>query len=306
MKFREISLLFALLIIGQSSLFAQQALDIITFGNTSSENSHSLTAAYSTTYTGQLSQTARSFNPRTDATSYVLTGNTYGIYGGYCTFKVAVSKTEQNYFSVKMSGDEFDSHQDLENGRILLSVQGTDGGFYEIGRRSGDGESVFIDQSGNAILPGTFWYRTSAIPRKFTTGKDSIVLRLKASGRFYSYGTIWNYNTYQRALLYPTVGVYKGFSHTNPMFTLPAADLKGTSKMTYTKASTASKLSGNEPAVHVGRHGQRHRPPRRAGGGDPFHPEAGPHHRLGHQGSGGTGCARGLIPRASRAHGFRA
>ena len=50
-----------------------------------------------------------------------------------------------------------------------------------------------------------------------------------------------------------------------------------------------SALPGTEMPVHVRLHGQRHRPPRRAGRGRALHPEAVLHERTGGQGPGGAG-----------------
>lgn len=226
-------------------LSAQKATDIVVFGDNTSETTHSLTFAYSETYTGQFSLPARRFLPRTDAESCLQTGATTGVYGGYCTFRVAVDGNLQNYFSAKLSGNEYGGT--AETNRLVLAIQASDGSFRELGYRHGD---PFVEQSWSGVLPGTFFYRTAFIPRTFTDGKDSVTLRVKATGRYYSYGSRWDYASFQRVMVGKSVGVYRGYSHTNPVFSLNHDDILG--PVTNYKSATTRVRSNKYDASTLG------------------------------------------------------
>ncbi|MFP5041449.1 hypothetical protein [Parasediminibacterium sp. JCM 36343] len=193
-----------------NSALSQAALDVLAFGNPMQEAAHGIVDTLSDTYNGLYGNSARRFLPQ--STPYY--------YGGEATFTMAVDSAQQNYFTVKMSGSEYNPTQ--ANGRILLDCEGL-----EVGYRHGSDEDVFIDQSGAPIASGSFWYRTVPLPFNLTHGKTSVKIRLHSTGWFFFYGTIWQYNTYQQTLTAPTVGVYKAYTHTNAYVPLPASDVQG-------------------------------------------------------------------------------
>jgi|GEM_PF-2318428 len=185
-------------------------LDTLIFGNSGSEAAHGMTSSLSESYTGDLGQTARRFLPK----------NPVDYYGGSATFTIQVDPAAQNYFTVKLSGSEF--RADSDNGRILLKCEGL-----EIGNRHGSNEEVFVEQANAPMARGAFVYRTAGLPKWLTQGKTKVTLELQSSGRFYYYGTPGAYDTFQRKLLFPTRGVYRAYTHTNPRFDLPGDDKQG-------------------------------------------------------------------------------
>lgn len=202
--------LFGILLTTPLLFGANAPLDTLVFGSAGSETSHGLTSTLSETYTGDLGQTARRFLPK----------NPVDYYGGSTTFTIQVDPVAQNYFTVKLSGSEF--RADSDNGRILLKCEGL-----EIGNRHGSNEEVFVEQTGGPMAPGAAVYRTAGLPKWLTQGKTKVTIQLQSSGRFYYYGTLRVYDTFQRKLLFPTRGVYRAYTHTDPRFDLPADDKQG-------------------------------------------------------------------------------
>lgn len=207
---RALGFFFAILFSTPMLFAASAALDVLIFGNSGSEAAHGLNATLSESYTGDLGQTARRFLPKAPV----------DYYGGTATFAIQVDPVAQNYFTVKLSGSEFRS--DSDNGRILLKCEGL-----EIGNRHGSNEEVFVEQANAPMARGAFVYRTASLPKWLTQGKTKVTIQLQSSGRFYYYGTPGSYDTFQRKLLFPTRGVYRAYSHTNPRFDLPADDKQG-------------------------------------------------------------------------------
>ena len=147
-----------------------------------------------------------------------------GYYGGDLTFKMKVNPQEQNYCSVKLWGAEGGGKM----GRIVLVCEGQ-----EVGKRHGAGQDIFIDSVG-AVSPGAFWYRTTLLPKWLTEGKTSVEIKLRSTGSFFAYGRIFDYDTYQHKLTAPTRGLYRFYTHTNPVLT-PVGEVAGTPP-DYTKA----------------------------------------------------------------------
>lgn len=145
-------------------------------------------------------------------------------YGGDLTFRMKVDPKEQNYCSVKLWGAEGGGKM----GRIVLVCEGR-----EVGKRHGAGQDIFIDSVG-AVSPGAFWYRTTILPKWLTEGQTSVEIKLRSTGSFYAYGHIWDYDTYQHKLEAPTRGLYRFYTHTNPVLA-SAGEVQGT-KPDYAKA----------------------------------------------------------------------
>jgi hypothetical protein len=197
---------------------AGDPLDHVLFGNGPSETAHAYADSLCQSYVGDQNQTARKLLPQTPAGT-ILLAYPAGIYGGWMQVKMAVDPVAQNYFTIKLSGNE---NPKVDGGRLILVCEGK-----EVGMRWGDGEEVFVDASDNPLSIGSFVYRTAILPLKLTRGKTAVTLRIRSSGRFYAYGTTWVDSTYQRRQLYPTRGVYRAYTHTNPDFALPADDIQG-------------------------------------------------------------------------------
>lgn len=137
-------------------------------------------------------------------------------YGGEMTFRMEVDPVKQNYLSAKLWGSEGGSRM----GRVILNVEGK-----EVGMRHGGGLDIFIHNVG-AVSPGAFWYRTTILPKWLTEGKKSVEIRLRSVGDLYAYGKPWDYDTYQHKLEQPTRGIYRLYTHTDPMV-VPGEEVQG-------------------------------------------------------------------------------
>ncbi len=189
-------------------------LDCLRLGDANSEKRHGLTSfdlTKSEVYTGQLGLPARRFLPD-PLNPYQ--GAYPGIYGGEISFVMKVDGTRQNYLTIKVSGDE------TYPGRLLLDIDGKEVAI----RHSND---ILFEQRDHPVCPGAFFYRTVPLPRMLTDGKPRVVARVRATGRFYLYGKPHQFETYQRVMEAKTGGLYRVYTHTNPLFSLPADDLQG-------------------------------------------------------------------------------
>jgi len=181
-------------------------LDTVIFGDAVSETSHQLTSNASEIITPTPGQTARRLDPRTDAAAYG------GIYGGDMTFAVQVDPTAQNYFTVKLSGD------DVQGSGLLLDIDGL-----EVGNRHGGDQALLLSNTEPAYAPftGRFYYRTVMLPLLRTFGKKSVTLRIRASAPFDSYAA-----NAQSVVTPATGGIYRGYIHLQPAFD-PAGETQG-------------------------------------------------------------------------------
>jgi hypothetical protein len=165
------------------------------------------TALHGGTITNGLGEPSRRLLPREP--------NDY--YGGDLTFRMKVDPDQQNYCTVKLWGAEGGDKM----GRIALVCEGK-----EIGQRHGPGLDIFVHTDG-PVTPGAFWYRTTILPRWLTKGKTSVELKLRSMGDLFAYGSIFNYDTYQHKLTQPTRGLYRIYTHINPVFAA-ANEVQGT------------------------------------------------------------------------------
>ena len=78
------------------------------------------------------------------------------------------------------------------------------------------------------------------VPKLQPDGKEYVKVRLRATGRFYGYGTQSKYATYQRAMTGNTIGLYKMFVHTDPGFAIPKSELGGRTPSYSASESNAS------------------------------------------------------------------
>ncbi len=137
-------------------------------------------------------------------------------YGGEMTIQMKVDPQKQNYLSAKLWGSDGSGRM----GRVILNVEGK-----EVGMRHGGGLDIFIHNVG-AVSPGAFWYRTTILPRWLTEGKTSVEIKLRSVGDLFAYGSPWNYDTYQHKLEQPSRGLYRLYSHTDPMI-VPGDEIQG-------------------------------------------------------------------------------
>ena len=217
------------IILGIGNLVHAQHLDEIVFGDEVSEIQHGLTT-YSPSKTavsrgGLLNETNRFFLPNTENP---FQGAYTGIYGGEINLTLKIDGKCQNYFTVKFSGSEGNDE------RIIMEVEGK-----EVGNRYHSNEDYFLGEL-NKVGPGSFCFRTMPIPRTLTDGKEYVKVRLRATGRFYGYGTQSQYATYQRAMTGNTIGLYKMFIHTDPGFAIPKSELGGRTPSYSASESNAS------------------------------------------------------------------
>ncbi|MES2922766.1 MAG: hypothetical protein V4819_14525 [Verrucomicrobiota bacterium] len=138
-------------------------------------------------------------------------------YGGAMAFRIKVDPAKQNYLTAKLWGSDGSDRM----GRVILNVEGK-----EVGMRHGGGLDIFIHNVG-AVSPGAFWYRTTILPKWLTEGKTSVEIKLRSVGDLFAYGTPWNYDTYQHKLDQATRGIYRAYSHNDPMF-VPGKEVQGT------------------------------------------------------------------------------
>ena len=112
----------------------------------------------------------------------------------------------------------------------------------------GRGMDIFIHTDG-PVTPGAFWYRTTILPRWLTKGKTSVELKLRSMGDLFAYGSIFNYDTYQHKLTQPSRGLYRLYTHTNPVFAA-ANEVQGTPP-DYAHAPGPSCAGRENPAGHA-------------------------------------------------------
>ncbi|HEY5569912.1 MAG TPA: hypothetical protein VIK42_00380 [Bacteroidales bacterium] len=183
-------------------LFAHATNDEIQFGNPKSEKRHNLESKRTEYYSGGLGETALRFLPLENVSWE----------GGTAAFTMKVDSEKQNYFTVRCFGSEID------NNFVLLFIQGKQIGY----RHLGDIDYLSMG-NGEAPCSGRFYYLTLPLPLSETRGKKEVSLEMR------SYGPIWGYgetfDKYQKNMETPTIGFYKGYTHTESYLT-PAPEEK--------------------------------------------------------------------------------
>lgn len=210
MKFIK-SYLVILLLIFINNNAASKTLDVITFGNNTSETEHGLSTNSSQIITGALSQTARQCLPL----------STVGINGGDITFTIKVDPVKRNYVTVKFWGGD-ESTYASNMGRLYLYVP-LNGVNYSIsGRHESDYTALSLDGDKDP-LPGRFFYSTTMLPLWMTKGKTSLAVKIVSTGRIYGLGVgLAPSGNYQYLMDAPSRGIYKAFSHTEAMLDVSA------------------------------------------------------------------------------------
>lgn len=169
--------------------------DVLTFGNKQSEQKHSLKSVNSEAYVGGMNETARRMLPP----------ETEDYKGGEITFRMKVDPKKQNYFTARFWGSE--SMKNL----LMLFIEGKQIGY----RHLGDMDVLFLG-NGNAPLQGRFFYVTLPLPMEYTKDKQEVELGVRSFGPMWPYGE--TFERYQKNMTDPTIGLYKGYTHTQPCF----------------------------------------------------------------------------------------
>jgi hypothetical protein len=182
----------------------KHSTDEMTFGNPVSEKQHQLKSRYDEAIKGGLGQTARRLLP-SEPVSY---------QGGSLAFVMKTDPEKQNYFTVKLWGE------DQDKSMTLLFSEGEQVGY----RHLGDIDFITLG-NGEKPLPGRFYYVTIPIPLKHTRGKKSVNLEIRSYGEIWGYGE--TFERYQKKLDKPTLGFYKAYVHVNPAFSPSKDEVQG-------------------------------------------------------------------------------
>lgn len=197
-------LLFLSLASALPGLVSAELLDTLVFGNEASEATHQASASLSESKAGGLGEPSRRLLP----------GGELPWQGGVLKFVVQVDPVQQNYFTIRLWGD------DVNHNQLTLHVEGKQVGY----RHLGDIEALDIGTDSPAY-PGRFYYRTCPLPLELTKGKDRISCEIRATGPIWGYGR--NFEEYQKAITAPTRDLYRAYTHTDGCFTPPADEKQG-------------------------------------------------------------------------------
>jgi hypothetical protein len=181
-----------------------RCVDVVTLGETASEQAHGLTAENSDTISGGLGLPARRLlAPKTD-----------GWEGGRMTFRLKVDPEKPNYVTVRLWGS------DVNVNRLILYSGGKQIGY----RHLGDIEILDLG-SPEPAYNGRFFYRTSPLPVSLTRGKTEVEFEVRSTGRIWAYGQ--SFEQYQKPMTEPTRGIYRLYTHTDGCFVPPADEKQG-------------------------------------------------------------------------------
>ncbi|MDQ0064070.1 LamG-like jellyroll fold domain-containing protein [Paenibacillus harenae] len=149
--------------------------DNIIFGNIDSESAHNFKDAFTSVITGFMGETARVSNiPVADGG------------GGELTFTMKVDPYLRNYFTVKFSGEESSTSNEM------IHINGEQIGY----TTNGDYEPI----NTGWMLPNRFFYKTIMLPLESTVGKDTIEITIKSHP--------WN------SMTTVSRGYYSAYTHT--------------------------------------------------------------------------------------------
>lgn len=181
-----------------------EILDTLSFANSASESQHGVSADLSDITSGGLGEPARRLLP----------GGEPAWQGGVVKFVVRVDPEKQNYFTLRLWGE------DVNHNQMTLHVEGKQVGY----RHLGDIEALEIGADAPAY-PGRFIYRTCSLPINLTKGKDHVNCEIRATGRLSAYAR--DFEDYQKPMTDPTRGLYRAYTHTDGRFTPPAEEKQG-------------------------------------------------------------------------------
>ena len=189
----------------QAAGLRHSALDTVIFGDSRSEQEHSVKPQNSDTYKGAIDQTARRFLP----------GGTAPWAGGKAAFLMKVDPKEQNYFTVRLWGSETGN-----NNHLILYCDGKQIGYFHLG------DIEIMDSASDLpAYPGRFFYNTSPLPLGLTRGKSQLQCEIRSIGPIWGYGQ--TFDKYQKPMTQPTRGVYRVYTHIDPCFVPPSDEKQG-------------------------------------------------------------------------------
>jgi hypothetical protein len=189
-----------------AGIASSDILDWMILGDEASESGHELQADRSEVLSGLLGEKARR----------LLSGGAQPWQGGTLKFSLKVNPEAQNYFTIRLTGDEVSHNQ------LTLHLDGRQIGY----RHLGDIEALDVGTDAPAY-PGRFMYRTNPLPLSLTKGRQEVSLEIRATGPIWGYGT--KFEQYQKPMVEPTRGIYRVYSHTDGCFTPPSDEKQGTS-----------------------------------------------------------------------------
>lgn len=198
--------LFSLLILLLPGLAFADLLDSLVLGNESSESAHRASADHSGVVVGGLGEKARRLMP----------GGALPWQGGALKFSLKVDPEKQNYFTIRLWGD------DVNHNQLTLHLDGKQIGY----RHLGDIEALDIGADAPAC-PGRFIYRTNPLPLALTKGRQEVALEIRATGPISAYAS--GFEDYQKPMTEPSRGIYRVYSHTDGCFTPPTDEKQGKS-----------------------------------------------------------------------------
>lgn len=169
------------------------ALDVIVFGEASSEREHAFKSDDSRIITGGLGQPAREIEASKQWK------------GGSLKFTLNVDPDKPNYMTVKFWGN------DIVHNRLLVFIDDKQLGYYHLG----DYDILDIGTVAE-FYPDRFYYTTIIIPEKFTRGKEQLELEIRAQGGIWAYGG--EFDNYQHEMEHPSRGIYAAYTHTDSCF----------------------------------------------------------------------------------------
>ena len=179
-------------------------VDLLLFGNSESEQQHSVAAERNDTVTGGLGEPARRL--LAPATNYW--------EGGRVAFTVKVDPAKSNYVTVRLWGS------DVNRNLLILFCEGKQIGYRHLGDI--DMLDFGCDEPG---YNGRFLYNTTPLPVDMTRGKTRLNLEIRGTGPIWGYGT--TFAQYQQPMKQPTRGIYRLYTHTDGCFVPPADERQG-------------------------------------------------------------------------------
>lgn len=175
-------------------------LDQIEFGNLENEKAHGLGADNSSTFKGATGLDARQFFADHNTTWR----------GGECTFTMKVDSAAQNYFTLLVDGQECCSNS------LMLFINGKQIGY----RTRGDLTPIY---EGDSIPRDRMCYLTLPLPLSETQGCSEAKIGIRCFGPIDTTGV--EFDEYQKPMTTPSIGIYRGYTHTTPLLTLQEKDL---------------------------------------------------------------------------------
>ena len=225
-----------------------QTLDTITFGNTTSESAHGLSADFpavtgtaivaagggvnpsnpsstgpSETGTGALGLTSRQLLPRTPNAD---------IYGGEMSFTMTVDPSQQNYFTIKLYGSDTSINQ-----WFVLDCNGL-----EVGWRHAGEDQEILWSLGVTWFPARFIYRTVPLPLNLTVGQTSVTIKIRSLGNIFYYAAGAYFGDYQKLMNAPSLSIYSAYTHTGGYFNA-SSETQGTAPTVLTPRTTPTQAT---------------------------------------------------------------